>query len=130
MSGTKSTRLTPKLYAKLQGDSTNNIKVTMETIESLRTEHKLIEDDINNKKLKHILVLAKEKNVKEEIENDKRINRGIAIDLRNKQRCVSVEVSFLNKLNAAVKKDGSKYTTSVNYKKRYVKTSRNKSIFS
>ena len=50
MSGTKSTRLTPKLYAKLQGDSTNNIKVTMETIESLRTEHKLIEDDINNKK--------------------------------------------------------------------------------
>ena len=123
MSGTKSTRLTPKLYAKLQGDSTNNIKVTMETIESLRTEHKLIEDDINNKK-------AAINKLKEEIENDKRINRGIAIDLRNKQRCVSVEVSFLNKLNAAIKKDGSKYTTSVNYKKRYVKTSRNKSIFS
>ena len=92
MSGTKSTRLTPKLYAKLQGDSTNNIKVTMETIESLRTEHKLIEDDINNKK-------AAINKLKEEIENDKRINRCIAIDLRNKQRCVSVEVSFLNKLN-------------------------------
>ena len=81
------------------------------------------QDDINNKK-------AAINKLKEEIENDKRLNRGIAIDLRNKQRCVSVEVSFLNKLNAAVKKDGSKYTTSVNYKKRYVKTSRNKSIFS
>ena len=94
--------------------------LTLTTVSLPRTS---IEDDINNKK-------AAINKLKEEIENDKRINRGIAIDLRNKQRCVSVEVSFLNKLNAAIKKDGSKYTTSVNYKKRYVKTSRNKSIFS
>ena len=88
-------------------------------------------DDLMDQKDREIKSLNEQINkLKEEIENDKRINRGIAIDLRNKQRCVSVEVSFLNKLNAAVKKDGSKYTTSVNYKKRYVKTSRNKSIFS
>ena len=55
-------------------------------------------------------------------ERDKKNGRKVAIDLRDTQRSVKVDASFLNKLNKAIQKDGSKHITYVDVEKRYVKT--------
>lgn len=118
--------LDTNMYKHILRNMSENISTNTEEIYALQESISSIDEDIASKieKLKGLKQEIKEetKRLRKEIKRAKKNGRKVAIDLRDTQRSVKVDASFLNKLNKAIQKDGSKHITYVDVEKRYVKT--------
>lgn len=118
--------LDTNMYKHILRNMSESISTNTEEIYALQESISSIDEDIASKieKLKGLKQEIKEetKRLRKEIKRAKKNGRKVAIDLRDTQRSVKVDASFLNKLNKAIQKDGSKHITYVDVEKRYVKT--------